>query len=323
MTGAQAAATAVLAAAAAVAGAGWGSGPRRLSTRLATGPPSRQRRAGVPDGRAAAVVAIATAAVLGAAVVAGAVSASPGVAPSGVGQLLDIAGRSGLAGAAPVLAVVAVVATRARRRGRRRRVAVQARQSLIRATEVVTAELRVGAPPLDALDAAAEELPELGPVASAGRLGADVPAGLADLGARPGLAGLRQLAAAWAVSDDVGTALAGTVDRLTEALRADDAIREDTEVALATPRATARLLAVLPAGGLALGTVIGAHPWQVLTGSPAGAALGCAGAVLAGVGLEWVEALADRVEHTGSPVAPGAGRARAGPGRGLAARADP
>jgi len=327
VTDAQAAVAAVVAAAGAGAVALPGSAPRLLSGRLsvrrpgpaADGPVAGRDPARGPVGRAptdrrsarivVVVALLATAAAIGvtAAVAAGATTAgAAGNDLAGTwGGASAVVVRSGLPGAAPALAVVALVVVRARRRSRQRRSAVTARRLLVRATEVLAAELRVGATPLDALGVAAAELPALGPVASAGRLGADVPTGLSELATRPGLAGLRHLAAAWAVSAEVGAALAGTVDRLTDALRDDDATREETEVALATPRATGRLLAILPAAGLGLGTVIGADPWQVLTGSPAGAALGCGGALLAGAGLEWVELLADRVDRAGSVVAPG------------------
>lgn len=322
MTDAQAAVAAVVAAAGAGGVALPGSAPRLLSGRLsvrrpgpaADGPVAGRDPARGPVGRAptdrrsarivAVVALLATAAAVGA-TAAGAAGNDLAGTWGGASAAAAVVVRSGLPGAAPALAVVALVVVRARRRSRQRRSAVTARRLLVRATEVLAAELRVGATPLDALGVAAAELPALDPVASAGRLGADVPTGLSELATRPGLAGLRHLAAAWAVSAEVGAALAGTVDRLTDALRDDDATREETEVALATPRATGRLLAILPAAGLGLGTVIGAHPWQVLTGSPAGAALGCGGALLAGAGLEWVEVLADRVDRAGSVVAPG------------------
>lgn len=329
MTDAQAAVAAVVAAAGAGAVALPGSAPRLLSGRLsvrrpgpaADGPVAGRDPARGPVGRAptdrrsarivVVVALLATAAAVGVTAAAAAGATAAGAAGNdlagtwgGASAAAAVVVRSGLPGAAPALAVVALVVVRARRRSRQRRSAVTARRLLVRATEVLAAELRVGATPLDALGVAAAELPALGPVASAGRLGADVPTGLSELATRPGLAGLRHLAAAWAVSAEVGAALAGTVDRLTDALRDDDATREETEVALATPRATGRLLAILPAAGLGLGTVIGADPWQVLTGSPAGAALGCGGALLAGAGLEWVEVLADRVDRAGSVVAP-------------------
>lgn len=208
-------------------------------------------------------------------------------------------GRSGLLGASPALAVVVVVAARARRRSRRRRVSAAARASLIRGTEALLADLRAGASPLAALAAAVGEVPELGPVAAAARLGGDVPAALAALAGRPGLSGLGHLAAAWAVSAETGSSLTGTLDRLVDALRDAEEVQQETDVSLATPRATARLLAALPAAGLGLGTLVGADPWGFLTGSAAGAAIATAGALLAGTGLEWVEALADRVQRVG------------------------
>lgn len=219
-------------------------------------------------------------------------------------SLAVIAG-SGLPGALPLMLLVSAIGLRARRRTRRRRRAALARRSVIRAAEVLVAELQAGAPALDALAAASADLPDLSAVTAAAHLGGEVPIALVALSRRPGLSGLRQLAAAWAVSSETGSGLAATVERLVEALRDDEATQDETEVALATPRATARLLAVLPLAGLGLGTAVGADPWGFLTRSPAGLVIAGAGVLLAGVGLEWVERLADRVAQTGAGDAPG------------------
>ena len=264
------------------AGSGWaGSGPG------AAGPAATDLA-----GRAIRAVAVS----VGASAVLVAAGTDVGAAVRSATATL---GRSGLLGASPALAVVAVVAVRARLRSRRRRFAAAARASLIRGTEALLADLRAGASPLDALAAAAGEVPELGPVAAAARLGGNVPATLADLAGRPGLSGLGHLAAAWAVSAETGSSLTGTLDRLVDALRDAEEVQQETDVSLATPRATARLLAALPAAGLGLGTLVGADPWGFLTSSAAGAAIATAGALLAGTGLEWVEALADRVQRVG------------------------
>ncbi len=269
-------------------------GDRMLADRLPRPPPPPPSPR--PGGRQLAVP------VLGAAVVTACVMSlltGLGLQAAG-GRALGLMVDSGLPGAVPFLAVIAAVAVRARRRTRRRRRAATARRSLIRAVEVLVAELQAGAPGLDALSAASADLPELESVASGARLGGSVPAGLVALSDRVGLSGLRQLAAAWAVSSDTGSGLALTLHQLVDALREDEATQDETEVALATPRATARLLSVLPVGGIGLGTLIGADPWAFLTGSPAGIALAVVGTLLAGIGLEWVERLADRAGGTGS-----------------------
>ena len=111
-------------------------------------------------------------------------------------------------------------------------------------------------------------------------------------GGRPGISGRRPpvgqsadrdlwagLAVCVRVSERSGAPLSAVLARYAGQL--DDArdARADREAALAGPRATVRLLTWLPAGGMALGYLLGGNPLQVLTGTPAGwsaAAAGCA-----------------------------------------------
>lgn len=74
--------------------------------------------------------------------------------------------------------------------------------------------------------------------------------------------------------------LESVADGVAEASRADGARR----TALAGPRSTARLLAVLPAVGLALGGMLGARPLEVLTSGGGGTVLALVGAVLMACG---------------------------------------
>ena len=96
-----------------------------------------------------------------------------------------------------------------------------------------------------------------------------------------------------------GAPLAEVIDVLVsgvaEAAEADELRR----TALAGPRATARLLAWLPAGGIALGTVLGADPVAVLLGGGAGGLCLVGGGALFLAGHRWVQALVADAERAG------------------------
>lgn len=96
-----------------------------------------------------------------------------------------------------------------------------------------------------------------------------------------------------------GAPLAEVIDvvvaGVAEAAEADELRR----TALAGPRATARLLAWLPAGGIALGTVLGADPLAVLLGGGVGGLCLVGGGALFLAGNRWVRALVTDAERAG------------------------
>jgi tight adherence protein B len=98
---------------------------------------------------------------------------------------------------------------------------------------------------------------------------------------------LRALAACWTVCAGSGSGLAAAVERLEEGLRAEQSQRRAVDAELAGPRATAGLLAVLPAGGLLLAAGLGADPLSVLLTTPVGLLCLTAGLALDAVGLWW------------------------------------
>ncbi|GGW40655.1 type II secretion system F family protein [Streptomyces caelestis] len=182
---------------------------------------------------------------------------------------------------------------------RRVRLAGQVRQDRERRADAVIAlcgalagEVRAGRQPGEALLRAARDCGGLADaqatVLAAARFGGDVPNALATAARQPGAEGLRGLAACWRVAVDQGAGLAAGLDRLSAALRAERDQRSDLRAQLAGARATAVLLAGLPALGLLIGTALGADPLHVLLHTTAG--LGClvAGGVLEGLGLWWV-----------------------------------
>ena len=98
---------------------------------------------------------------------------------------------------------------------------------------------------------------------------------------------LRALAACWTVCAGSGAGLATAVERLEEGLRAEQAQRRAVDAELAGPRATAGLLAVLPAGGLLLAGGLGADPLSVLLATPVGLLCLLVGLGLDAVGVWW------------------------------------
>lgn len=179
---------------------------------------------------------------------------------------------------------------------RRRRAAERGRRETIEACDALSAEMRAGQAASRALHRAAEQHPALWPAARACLLGGDVPAALRRHANSPGCTGMAAVAAAWQVAEGSGAGLVGALDRVAEALRADDATRAEVTAALSPARATARLLAVLPAFGLLLGSGLGGDPLGLLLRTPAGNGLLLAGVALALAGTFWVERLALRVE---------------------------
>lgn len=166
----------------------------------------------------------------------------------------------------------------------------------IEACDMLAADLDTGASPAAALGHAAVDWPMFQSSATAARLGGDVPATLRTTARTPGCEPLAHLAAAWQVSTRSGAALTDVLDRMSSTLRDEQEARREVTASLGSPRATARLLAVLPLVGLGLGTGLGGDPWHVLTGSLLGACCLGIGAVLAVTGVFWVDRIAERCE---------------------------
>jgi tight adherence protein B len=206
------------------------------------------------------------------------------------GLVLAVLGASVL----PVVAGAAGVPVlrRVRRSGRDRRERERRQDAVIALCGALAGEVRAGRQPGEALLCAAHESEGIGDaqvgVLAAARFGGDVPGALTAAARQPGAEGLRGLAACWRVAVGQGAGLAAGLDRLEGALRAEREQRSDLQAQLAGARATAVMLAGLPALGLLLGAALGSDPLHVLLHT--GAGLGCllAGAVLEGVGMWWV-----------------------------------
>jgi tight adherence protein B len=224
----------------------------------------------------------------------GPISLVSGAVTGGIGLLVVLGPAAVLLTASA--AVVAGGAVWLRTGARRRRRADAGRRRTIESCDALVAELRAGQPPARALQRAAEIHPGLGAAAHAGVLGGDVVGALRQASGDPGCSGLATVAAAWRVAEGSGSGLAASLQQVSAGLRADDDVRVEVAASLAPARSTARLLAVLPAFGLMLGTGLGGHPVALLLSTPAGNALLLAGVVFALAGTVWVERLADQVQ---------------------------
>lgn len=179
------------------------------------------------------------------------------------------------------------------------------RAASIELCQCVVAELSAGRTAGDALARAVASVnpPDpavLTPVAVAARDGGDVAAALLRAAPVRGGEGLMRLAACWRVSVTVGAGLAGLVERVAVSLRDAEAHRLDLAAQLAGPRATARMLAVLPVLGLLMGAALGMNPLSFLLGGPAGIACLVVGLVLDVAGVWWTRRLVARAEYTQS-----------------------
>jgi tight adherence protein B len=191
------------------------------------------------------------------------------------------------------LTVVVALVLVQRAQHRRRAAAATRRSEIIEALDVLAADLTAGRPPIDALEGAAASCSDFQVAYAAAKLGGDVPGALELAAESPGAGGLRALSAAWRVAEESGAAFAALTERLAESLRADEAIHRQTAASLAGARSTARILALLPVFGIALGYSLGAEPLTFLTATPVGWICLLAGLGLTTLGLHWTTRLAE------------------------------
>jgi tight adherence protein B len=179
--------------------------------------------------------------------------------------------------------------------GRRTRAEHAVRAEVAGCCSVIANQVRVGRIPAEALALAAEDAPVLAVASRVQRNGGDVVAALLGQALRPGCRGLRDLARAWQVGTRTGAPMADLLDQVATALRGDQSVERTVASELAGPRATGRVMAVLPLCGIGLGYLLGGDPIGFLLAGPLGWACLVGGAVLAACGVLWIEWLARQV----------------------------
>ncbi len=183
-----------------------------------------------------------------------------------IGLVVSITGSAG----------AAMLRTAAReRRGRQRRDRLQL------ALTVLAGELSAGSSPDRARTAAAEAVPEL-----AVELSAMTPDG----------DGVGSLAAAWQISELTGAALSELLARVRADVEAERSVDRAVLAAVAGPRSSAALLALLPLLGIGLGVAIGADPLSTLLFSPGGNALLVLGVLFDALGVLWASTIIRRAQ---------------------------
>lgn len=182
------------------------------------------------------------------------------------------------------------------RRNLRRRAGVRARAEVVASCHVLAGLLRVGLVPAAALRSAADDAPLLAEAAATAALGGEASAALRRQGKAPGCEGLTAVANAWELAEFTGASMTASLDAVAARLAADAELRQTVASELSAPRATSRMLAVLPLAGLAVGYALGGDPASFLTASLAGQLCIVGGVALTCAGVVWTEKLAEQHE---------------------------
>ena len=222
------------------------------------------------------------------------VSVGASVSAVAAGAMVD-----GVRGAVLGLTVLVVIWTGARLLSHRRRARLERRRrgEVAQACGALAAQLRIGQVPSVALAVAAREHPVLREARDAQDLGGEVVRVWRAQAEQAGFAGLLELARAWQVASRTGAPMSATLEQVAAALVAEQGLRALVAGELSAPRATAKVMAVLPGCGVGLGYLLGGEPIGWLLGKPLGWGCLLAGVVLACLGVLWIEALARRAAN--------------------------
>jgi tight adherence protein B len=188
--------------------------------------------------------------------------------------------------------VMATLEALRRRRVVRRRRAAEA-VALQGALEVLVGELRVGAHPVTAFEAAANEIDgvvatSMRTVAARARMGADVAAGLRSVARGSSLyMHWERLAVCWQLAHAHGLAIATLMHTAQRDIVTRERFSAQVTAGMAGARTTAVVLVALPVLGIGLGQMIGAEPLRFLLSTGAGQWLLAVGVALSCIGLAW------------------------------------
>jgi tight adherence protein B len=202
-------------------------------------------------------------------------------------------------GVATVAAVALWLVAQAVDRSREERKSEARRRAVVDYCEALLGELEAGQPVQVAVQRCSVQWPESAPVASAARLGADVPAALREAASAPGAAALRRLAAAWELSAATGAGLAFALRQVIRTVRTEQLVAARVGAELASARATARLVTVLPVVVLVAAQGVGAEPWHFLLEKVPGVVCLAVGVLLSAAGLRWIDAIGDAARGPG------------------------
>ncbi|RJL20409.1 type II secretion system F family protein [Bailinhaonella thermotolerans] len=193
------------------------------------------------------------------------------------------------------------VPDRWRRRRERRELRARWPGATVELCRALTGELGAGRTPGQAVRLAVAALDDPFPallreVTAVARDGGDVAEALERAVPGPEGDGLRRLAACFRVSVAAGAGLAPLTERVAASLTEAESHRQEVAAQLAGPRATARLLAVLPSLGLLLGLALGMRPLHFLLGGVPGFLCLLAGVALDALGLSWTNRIVAKAE---------------------------
>lgn len=190
---------------------------------------------------------------------------------------------------------------------RPRRLRAQRRATITQLLRSVAPALRAGVPPTVAVAngaaVAADSSPDasfaraLGDLAVRSEAGLELAAAFRVLATDFDLPQVEVVAAAWALSEDLGCSLTDAVATALELLQAEDDRERALRVATAGPRATMHLLTGLPVAGIGIAALAGVPPTQLYTGVAGVAAL-VFGVLLILLGRWWSGRLVRRCVRT-------------------------
>lgn len=174
----------------------------------------------------------------------------------------------------------------------------QQREAAILWVLALAGELRAGSEPLRAVVVCTRRHGVAHRAARAAHVGGDVASALRADAAATGARVLISVAGAWDVAARTGSGMADVLESMADGYRRTIEVQRTLEVELASPRASARMMSLLPAIGVVLAMLLGADPLRWLTTTPLG--IGC---LVAGVGINvagylWINGIVARLERS-------------------------